>query len=104
MTCRSCSQPMRPGRTPPDGYTVCHHSRGLCGACYSREHKAGRVTMFPTTARNYQQERRHVVEAIEAMMVVGLPPEKWCAELGTTPAALERRLYRSGRPDLARKL
>lgn len=46
--------------------------------------------------------RHELIEDVEWMLVCGEHPSRICARLGMSAAAVERRMYRAGRPDLAR--
>lgn len=46
--------------------------------------------------------RDDLIEDVEWLASNGIPPDQWPERLGTTTTALARRLYRYGRPDLAR--
>jgi hypothetical protein len=46
--------------------------------------------------------RDKLLAEIERLQQIGLPPERWPADLGMTEAALARALYRAGRNELAR--
>lgn len=80
-----------------------HKARGLCRRCYSQEVRRGTLANWPLLMPGWIETRRSVVSYVEYLRdSLGLEPVKWVAELGTTPAALSRRLYRAGRADLAR--
>lgn len=80
-----------------------HKARGLCRRCYGQELRAGTLERWPSLMAGWSMRRQDVVGYVEYLRdTLGLEPEKWVADLGTTSVALARRLYRAGRPDLAR--
>lgn len=74
--------------------------RGLCGRCYYRLNRDGLLDRYPVLRAI---DPKGFLAAVEQATMV-LPPEKWAADLGMADTALARRLYRYGRPDLARKV
>lgn len=95
---------MRSTRRPPDGVTVTHNGRGLCSTCLSRAQREGTLDNWPPVRISWVTARAELVAYIEQLRMTGLPPESWAKDLGTTNSALARRLYRAGRPDLAREV
>lgn len=81
------------GRTPVK-------ARGLCLACYKRHLRRGGLDQFPTS-RSWHRICE-VLEDLDELLLVRVHPEHWPARLGIGPAALERALYRAGRPEQAR--
>lgn len=80
-----------------------HKARGLCRRCYAQECRAGTLDRWPSLMAGRAIRRQDVAGYVEYLRdCLGLEPEKWVAEMGTTSFALARRLYRAGRPDLAR--
>lgn len=97
--------PMLRHDEPPRGDLAPHKARGLCTRCYAREARCGTLTSWPSLMAGWTIKRQEVATYVEYLRdSLGLDPEKWAAEMGTSETALARRLYRAGRPDLARPL
>ncbi|WP_166345002.1 hypothetical protein [Phytoactinopolyspora limicola] len=101
QTCASCRRTMTPRhRHQANTGIMPHYARGLCGTCYHREKRAGRLDQWPTRSVLFEV----YVADLEWLVQTGESPEQWPTRLGTTAAALAKALYRHGRPDLARKV
>lgn len=76
------------------------HARGLCRPCYRRCMYRGILDQY-SAARDWQADREALADDVDTMLRSRTPTEILSA-LSVSAAALSRRLYRCGRPDLAR--
>ena len=125
MRCRSCTTRLVPSRAQPVPRGYRHHAgRGLCRICYHRERRAGRLDRWPPLPRSayvwptlppsaYGPPRSYyrctdgdcpICQDTRWLADTGTPAAEWPARLGTTIAALSKRLYRHGQTDLYRRL
>ena len=91
-TCRipHCGDPARAG--------------GMCDMHYRRHRRASHDQQAHIVNRGHavtQRRTEDIIEDVEWMLDTGEAPERIPQRLGTTPAALTKRMRRAGRPDLA---
>lgn len=105
MICARHGGPMLGWNEPLDGVRSQHQARGLCRSCYNKERRAGTLDRWKPLIEGMRGTRAEVAAHVAFLRdTLGMPPEKWAPEVGTTVSALARRMYRAGRPDLARPL
>jgi hypothetical protein len=100
MTCLECGRRLRPARSRLADHpgTLLHVGRGLCSGCVYRVQRDGRLGDFPPL----RGPESGFVEDVAVLVSSGADASTWPERLGSTPAAIARRLQRQGRHDLAR--
>ena len=92
-TCAECARPVLTQKAPPQPGHFRLQGRGLCGACYFRAVRDGRLEDYPRTNRRDADTCEDHAE----LKAQGYTREQIAARLGMTREALDKAITRHNR-------